>query len=360
MDRIRFGLIGIGMAGRYFGQALQNLPDADLIAVASRPGRGQALAEFAKTYGVSDWHEHWQELVNRDDIDAICVVTPPQQHEEMVIASAQAGKHVMTEKPLAVNLLEADRMIAACDESNVKLGCIFMYRFMDTARRLKEAIALGRLGQLYLADCVAKFYRDQAYYDSADWRGSWEGEGGGSLMSQAIHTIDLMLWMMGDVVELSGYYRTAAHAIAVDDLAVANLRFKNGALGTIISATATKPGYPRRLEIHGERGSIGLLDDDVHLWDIEGQERPDWVGTGKKDLGNTFSQPGYADIGNHQEQLADFIASIRQDRPPLVDGREGRRALEVIRAIYQSQDTGKSVAFPVDDKTTFGKKTNLV
>jgi UDP-N-acetyl-2-amino-2-deoxyglucuronate dehydrogenase len=349
MDKMRFGLIGAGMAGPYFGDALRDLPDAELVAVATT--REDSARPFAEKYGLPDWYTDWRKIIERDDIDAVAVTSPPYLHEEMVVAAAEVGKHVITEKPIAANLDQADRMIAACDRAGITFGVIFMYRFMDTIRQIKQAVDEGRLGKLVLGDCHTKFFRTQAYYDSAPWRGTFWGEGGGILTSSTIHTIDNQIWIMGDVDSLSAFYTAATHEMEAEDTVVASLKFKNGALGTIVGSSSTRPGYPRRLEIHGEKGSILLKGDDIVAWDVEGMDSEQYLTKAKKDLGDAFSRPGYSDATNHQLQLRDFIDAVKEGRSPLVDGREGRRALEVIAAIHQSSQTGKVVKFPVQKES---------
>ena len=356
MASLRFGVIGAGMAGQYFGEALRDLQDADLVAVAARTEA--SARRFAEQYGAREVYTDWRRVIEHDGIDAVCVITPPGLHAEMVTAAAEAGKHVIVEKPMARNLLEADRMIEVCARHGVTLGVIFMYRFMDTALQIKRAVDEGRLGRLVYGECCVPFYRDQAYYDSGDWRGTWEGEGGGGLMSQVIHTLDLLLWVMGDVERVSGEYATLSHDIAVDDVAVATLRFRSGALGVVHGGTALYPGSPRRLVITGERGTVALVDDAIADWrlaDASEEERRRVLGARAVNRGDTYSKPGFASSELHRLQLADFIAAVREGRPPLVDGREGRRALEVIRAIYQACDTGRAVDLPLRDDPSYGR-----
>ena len=345
MDKFRFGLIGVGAAGPYFSQSLADLPDTELVAVAST--REETARPFAEKYGVPHWYTDWRKLIESKDVDVVAVASPPYLHEEMVTAAAQAGKHVITEKPMACDLAQADRMIEACDRAGVTFGVIFMYRFMDTVRQMKEAVDQGWLGKLVLGDCVTKFFRTQAYYNQAPWRGSFWGEGGGVLMASTIHTIDNLIWIMGDVDSLSGFYSTATHDMEAEDVAVASLRFKNGALGTIVGSTSTKPGYPRRFEIHGEKGSILMLGEDIVAWDVDGMDGSKYTNQPKKSLGDSWSSAGYADSTNHRLQLRDFVDAIKEGRRPLVDGREGRKALEVVKAIHLSSQTGQVVKFPV-------------
>jgi UDP-N-acetyl-2-amino-2-deoxyglucuronate dehydrogenase len=337
---LRFGLIGSGLAGPLFGGAFATRPGgAELTAVATR--HEDSAREAARTWGAERWYADWRHLVADPNIDAVCIATPTGTHAEIAVAAAEAGKHVLTEKPMASTTREADMMIAACERARVSLGVIYMYRFMEPAIKMKRAIDQGSIGGIILAECTAKSFRDQAYYDSGDWRGNWQGEGGGSLMTQTSHTIDLLLWMLGDVVELAGFWTTtSAHRIEVDDMAVASLRFVNGALGTIISSTAIRPPSERTLTIHGEEGTVGLVGDQLTQWDVPGgpdNEAKHLLQGTAPDRGDTASTPNYVDSELHRRQIEDFVSGIRDGRKPLVDGLEGRRSLAVIEAIYRSR-----------------------
>jgi UDP-N-acetyl-2-amino-2-deoxyglucuronate dehydrogenase len=354
--KMRFGIIGGGMAGPLSAGALRDIPDAEMVAFADI--NEEVCQSFSRRYDIKRAYTDYRKMLECDDIDAICVVTPPFLHEDMVVAAAKAGKHVMCEKPISIDLPSADRMIAACKDAGVTLGVIFMYRFMDQAVLIKRALEEGRLGRLISVTCTGKSFRDDAYYASGQWRGTWRGEGGGSLISQTVHFIDLMLFLVGDVSRLTGKYKTTIHSdIEVDDIAVAEFEFKNGALGTVVSSTAIRPGYPRRLEIHGERGSIILQEEEIVEWRVEGMNEDDYLTKAKQDSGDTTAKAGFVNSEYHRRQIVEFMQAIREGRKPAVDGLEGRRALEFIRAIYQSSDTGKEVVFPVDDSETYGKKT---
>ncbi|MFQ8843338.1 MAG: Gfo/Idh/MocA family protein [Clostridium fessum] len=239
-------------------------------------------------------------------------------------------------------------MIAACKEAGVKFGVIFMYRFMDQAQLIKKALDEGKLGKLLSVDCSGKCFRSDEYYASGAWRGTWKGEGGGSLISQTVHFIDLMLYLVGDVERLTGNYMTTLHPdIEVDDVANAIFKFKNGALGSLLSSSAVRPGYPRHIEIHGEKGTIKIVEEEIVEWKVEGMNEDDYLTKVKVDSGDTATGAGYVATENHRRQLTDFIHAIKEDREPMVDGVEGRRTLEFIRAIYQSSDLGKEVHFPI-------------
>jgi UDP-N-acetyl-2-amino-2-deoxyglucuronate dehydrogenase len=350
---VRFGLIGAGLAGPLFGGALRERPrGAQLWAVATR--HDDSARAFAERYGVPHRYTNWRELIADPEVDAVCIATPTGTHAEVAIAAARAGKHVLSEKPMAATLAEADTMIAACEANGVTLGVIFMYRFMDTALKMKEAIDSGRIGTPILGECIGRFLRSQEYYDSGDWRGTWKGEGGGSLMSQTSHTLDLLIWMLGDVEQLAGFYTTTqTHEIETDDLAVASLKFRGGALGSIISSTAIRPPSDRVLTIHGERGTVGLVGDRLARWHVDGEpdrEAEAMLRATIPDRGDTAAKAGYADSELHRRQIEDFVAAIEGGRRPKVDAAEGRRTLEVMRALYLSSDRGSVVTFPVREE----------
>lgn len=342
---LRFGLIGTGGGGHLFAGALAGRPGgAELVSVCSR-NREKATG-FASGYGVTEVFTDWRELV-RSDLDAVCLASPTGDHARMATGAAAEGIHVLTEKPIAVTVADADRMIEACEQAGVTLGCIYMYRFLDHAVRMKEAITDGLIGQPLMAECSGLFYRDQPYYDSGEWRGKWESEGGGSLVTQTSHTLDLMIWMLGDVDSVAGFYNTSPlHRIEVEDITVGLLRFANGALGTLISTTAAVPPQTRYLTVRGTEGTVSLLDDRLARWDVPGGPSPEiaeLMNAGPVDRGDTLTQAGYADSTLHHRQMEDFVAAVAEGRPPLVDGREGRRTTAVMEALYDSARRGRMI-----------------
>lgn len=348
---MRVGLVGGGLAGRLFCDALREKPGgAELVAIATRDGdRAKALAT---EFGVPRCYAGWERLVADPEIDLVCVGAPHAMHAKIAIAAARAGKHVLVEKPMASNVAEADAMIAAAEAAGVTLGVIFNYRFMDTAIMMRRAITEGRIGRPILAECIGKYWRSQEYYDSAAWRGTWAGEAGGALMTQTSHDIDLMLWMLGPVDSLAGYWTTTPiHQIEVDDLAVASLRFENGALGSIVSSSAMVPASERVVTVHGETGTISLIGDAIGAWRVPGPVDPEVqriLNEKPPDRGDVASTPYYTDPELHRRQIEDLVRSIQAGQRPAIDGREGRRAVEVITAIYRSQETGAVVKFPLE------------
>jgi UDP-N-acetyl-2-amino-2-deoxyglucuronate dehydrogenase len=281
-------------------------------------------------------------------VDAVVITTPSGAHLEPAVTAAAAGKHVVVEKPLEITEERCDRITEACDRHGVKLCTIFPSRFADSSVTLKAAVDAGRFGRLTLGETTCKWWRSQAYYDDGGWKGTQALDGGGALMNQAIHSVDLLLWMMGDAASVVGFTATLAHErIEVEDTAVAAVRFKSGALGVIQATTSVHPGYPKTIAVHGDKGSAVIEQEDVLRWDFA-PPLPADEGVKTRFAAKVGASGGAADPKaisheGHRRQLADFVAAIRDDRPPAVDGREGRKAVALIRAIYESNRTGRAV-----------------
>ena len=348
-----FGIIGCGMIAEFHTRAILEIPGARVVAAWSRnPANGQKIAAIAGDG--CRVHDDLDRMLATPGLDMVCVCTPSGAHLEPALRAAAAGKHVVVEKPLEITVGRCDAIIAACAAANVGLCTIFPSRFAPANLLLKNAIDAGRFGRLTLGDTHVKWWRTQAYYDSGGWRGTWALDGGGALMNQAIHNIDLLAWLMGEVATVTALTGTLAHErIEVEDTAVAALRFKNGALGVIEAATCAYPGLQKRIEIHGDQGSARVEQDDVTLWDFRDPHEGDEsikAAIAKRSSGNSgASDPRGISHEGHRAQLADFLAAIDAGRPPLVDGREGRRAVEIIRAIYRSAETRASVDLPISD-----------
>jgi predicted dehydrogenase len=289
--------------------------------------------------------------VRRADVDAIAVCTPSATHAAIAMTGAEAGKHLLVEKPIDVTLASVDRLIAAARRANVVLACVFPLRTMAGAHQVKAALTAGRLGRLSLADVFVKWYRPQSYYDSS-WRGSWALDGGGALMNQAVHSVDLLLWFMGPAMEVSAYTATLAHQrIEVEDVAVATIKFANGALGVIEASTATFPGELKRIEISGDAGSVVVREEDLAVWKFAKENKSDEA-IRQKMASRTHTGGGAADpkaIGyhGHMLQFQDVLKAIKSGKRPLVDGPEGRKAIELILAIYKSAESGKPIKLPL-------------
>jgi predicted dehydrogenase len=344
-----FGIIGSGMISGFHARALADVPDAKLVGCVSRVP--ESAERFAAGHECKAYAS-LEEMLADDAISAVAVCTPSGSHMEPAVAAAQAGKHVVVEKPLEVTLKRCDRIIRECEHYGVQLATIFQSRFHDSSLKLKKAVDEGRFGRLTMGDAYVKWYRSQDYYDSGAWRGTWERDGGGALMNQGIHSVDLLTWLMGPVVEIQALTAMLAHQrIEVEDTAVATLRFANGALGVIEAATSVYPGYLKRIEIHGTGGSAVLEEEDLKAWDFANHRRGDEAILDEmkkhKSSGGGASDP--AAIGHHGHAMAfrDFVDAVKNGRSPAVDGHEGRRSVEIILGIYKSAETGKVVRLPL-------------
>lgn len=340
-----FGIVGCGMIAKFHARAIADLPDAKLVACYNRTApKAEALA---KEFG-GEVYTDFDAMLARKDLDVITICSPSGAHQEPAVAAAKAGKHVIVEKPLDVTLERCDAMISACDKAGVKLATIFPSRFHRSSQLMKQAINEGRFGKLSLGDAYVKWFRTQQYYDSGAWRGTWQFDGGGALMNQAIHSVDLLLWLMGDAVEVSAFTATLAHErIEVEDVATATVRFASGALGVIEATTAAYPGALKKIEIAGSTGMAVLEEEDIIKWDFA-EPKPSDEKLREEMLGRTKTGGGAADpaaIGHHAHALLfqDFLDAIAQNRAPMIDGRDGRRSVELILAIYESAKTGKPV-----------------
>jgi predicted dehydrogenase len=348
-----FGIIGCGMIAEYHTRAINEIENARVAAAWSRnPASSAKIATLAD--GDCQTFDDLDAMLAVPGLDVVCICTPSGAHLEPAVAAARAGKHVVVEKPLEITLSRCDAIIDACDAAGVRLCTIFPSRFTPANIRLKEALELGRFGRLTLGDTHVKWWRTQEYYDSGGWRGTWELDGGGALMNQAIHNVDLLTWLMGDVTAVTALTATLAHhRIEVEDTAVAALRFASGALGTIEAATSAYPGLLKRTEIHGDRGSARVEQDDITLWDFQEKVPSDneihAAMAGRSGFAAGASDPRGITHTGHRDQLADFLHAIDRGGIPRVDGREGRKSVEIIRAIYRSAQTGSAVLLPLSE-----------
>lgn len=340
-----FGIIGCGMIAKFHARAIADLDNAKLVACYNRtsPKADALAADFG-----GDVYTDLEQMLARDDLDIVTICTPSGAHCEPTVAAARAGKHVIVEKPLDVTRERCQAMIDACAQAGVKLATIFPSRFHHSSQLMKQAVEQGRFGTLALGDAYVKWFRTQEYYDSGAWRGTWEMDGGGALMNQAIHSVDLLLWLMGPVVEVMAHTATLAHErIEVEDVATATLRFANGALGTIVATTAGFPGSLKRIELSGSQGTAILEEEDIIKWEFA-KAQPQDAKLRAEMQGRTKTGGGAGDpaaIGHHAHTLLfrDFLEAIEQDRAPTIDGSEGMRSVELILAIYESAKTGTRV-----------------
>lgn len=346
--KINFGIIGCGMIANWHAGAIKAVEGAELAGFTDINLEGSN--SFADKYGVKAY-ESLECMLSDKNIDAVCICTPSGLHAPQAIMAAEAGKHVIVEKPMALSLAEADEVIRACEVNKVKMGVISQLRFSPAVRKLKEAVENGLLGKIVTGDIYMKFHRSQDYYDAGGWRGTWKMDGGGALMNQGIHGIDLLRYIMGPVRTISAHTRTLVRRIEVEDTAAAVLEFANGALGVIQATTSIYPGYPRRMEICGNRGSIVLEEDSIARWDVEGQAVPEDIII-QSTASKASSNPSAFGIEGHILQIKDMLEAIKYDRKPLVDMYEGRKPIEIIMNIYESSRTGKPVGFTQNKEDT--------
>ncbi len=328
-DTLRAGLIGCGGMGSEHLRILAQMPDVHVVGVCDeRPTRAQRMS--------ADWHVPcWLDCERfldeaRPHIVHIC--SPTGLHATHGMASARRGIHVLCEKPLDIDLAKVDRLIEMCDRQDVRLGCIFQRRMSRAAQTVQRAVAEGRMGRILSCSVSLKWWRSQAYYDKDDWRGTWAMDGG-ALANQGIHSLDQMVWLAGPVEAVEyAHLETACHRIEAEDLAIAVVRFASGARGTIEATTCCLPDLAARLEIYGTNGSAAFEDARVLRFGLDGQDMTNTLDAGIETGGG--SSPFAISLAGHQAQIRDFYAAVREHRPPCVDGREARPAIELLTKIY--------------------------
>ncbi len=358
-----FGIIGCGMIANFHARAIREIRGTKLAACFDQvPAAADRLGE---TTGCKVYHK-LDDMLADPAVNIVTIGTPSGAHMGPAIAAARAGKHVIVEKPLEITLRRCDQIIEACQKAGVVLSTIFPSRFHDSSQELKRAVDGGRFGRLTLGDAYVKWYRSQAYYDSGAWRGTWELDGGGALMNQAIHSVDLLAWLMGPVAEVRAKTARLAHErIAVEDVALATVEFANGALGVIEATTAAYPGYLKRIEIHGNEGSAALEEEDLVKWDFEKKKPRDEAilaaMANRKSGGGGAADPAAIGHQAHAKQFQNVVQAIKKNSAPAVDGPEGRRSVEIILAIYKSAETGKTVKLPLSgDPQLRARRSNVL
>jgi len=333
-----FAILGAGMVADFHRRAIAANADlgARLVAVGHyNPAR---FADIGAEFGAPCVNQ--EELLADPDVDAVCICTPSGQHVDQAIAAAKVGKHVLVEKPMALSLEDADAMIAACDQAGVKLGVVLQRRAEPLFQRIHDAIQAGDLGTLTLGVVTMPYHRPQAYYDQADWRGTWALDGGGVLMNQGIHLVDLLIWYMGDPASAQAYADTLHRNIEVEDTLAATLHFANGALATITSTTTAAPGFPHRVEIYGTGGGIQVEGEAIGQWQLvdpaTAAVEPAEIKTGAPSDAGAGGDPRNIAPTGHAAIFRDFLRALDRDRAPMVDGAEGRRCLATVLAIYEA------------------------
>ena len=341
---VGYAVVGLGV-GKAHARAAAKAKGCRLVAVCDIvKSKADDMAAELNCEAIYDYDE----LLKRSDIDVVSICTPSGMHSDMIVKAAEAGKHVLVEKPLDITLEKIDAAIEACRKHNVKLGAIFQNRLNPASQAIKEAITTGALGRTYLANVQVKWWRTQEYYEKdGGWRGTWAMDGGGSLMNQSVHTIDLLQWFMGPVKSVFAFTDIFAHDIETEDAAVAVVRFESGAIGSIIGTTAAYPGLDTTVQIHGENGTIYMTDAKIQRWAIRGPREKEVEAemiarfAGKGDAAS--ADPSGIATTDHAGQVQDMVNAILEDRDPVIVGSEARHAVEIILAIYESARTGKEV-----------------
>jgi predicted dehydrogenase len=352
-------IAGCSKVAHLHAKAISNIPNARLAGVWNRTA--SKAEEFASLYGTKSFGDV-SSMVKENKSDLVIVCTAHPYHIQSAIEAAQSGANILVEKPLASELNDCDKIIVACKNSNVKSGVISQRRWYEPVKRVKQAIADGKIGKPVLAEVLMLGWRDKAYYDSDPWRGSWRTEGGGVLVNQAPHQLDMLLWYMGEIDEVYGLWRNLNHPyIEVEDTAAAIVKFKNGAIGNILVSNSQKPGLYGKVHVHGDNGaSIGVQTDGGamfiagrtgiaeppvnDLWTIQGEEDKlkQWV----VDDTEVFNRSD-ATVRYIQLQIEDFLKAIGNGEEPSVTTIDGRRTVELFTAIYRSSQTNLPIKFPL-------------
>ena len=359
MKKIKTGVIGCGKIGHFHAQCYQQIPNSEFVAACNWTiGRAQ---EFAEKYGVKAF-DSVEQMVKETGVEAVSICTPHPNHAKMAVEAAKLGAHVAIEKPLASTLADCDAIMEAVKEAGVVGSMVCQRRFYRPVQRIAKAIADGKIGKPILGSVNVLGWRDMNYYRSDHWRGTWKGEGGGVLVNQSVHQLDLLLSFMGEIDSLYGMWDTLNHPeLEVDDTAVAVIRCKNGALGTISVSNSQNPALFGNVRVHGSNGaSVGVQTDGgaMFIAGVSGITEPPvndmWTVPGEEDMLETYKKEDSAFFNSvdsnlffHQEQLQDFVDAIVEGREPMVTLEDGRRAVELFTAIYRSQRDKQLIKFPL-------------
>jgi UDP-N-acetyl-2-amino-2-deoxyglucuronate dehydrogenase len=337
MKTHRIALVGSGSIAEQHLNAILEIPHARMAGVYSR---GESKAKALGERGKCRWTTDWRSLVADPEVDVVDIVTSSGSHAEITAAALQGGKHVLVEKPMAMNSADCDRLAALAKTKDRVLGVVSQRRFEAQHRAVKKALDAGAIGKLLLVEVSCPYYRTQAYYDSADWRGKRDSDGG-ALMNQAIHSVDLMLWFAGPARTVFGRQATQTHRMEAEDLALGIVTFESGAYGTIMASTSIQPGFLPALALYGEKGTIKLEGASIVHWTVPDLPRPE-LGAVQASAG--VATPKLAGCEHHRLQIEDVLAAVETGRAPLVSADDGRRAVRFCEALYESGAGGRLVA----------------
>ena len=347
---IGFGIVGTGMIANYHAKAIKALSEQYNVRVAGALDSVLDRArDFAQKNDVPFYTDSSEDFFANPEIQVVCITTPSGAHLEPALQAIRAGKHLIVEKPLEVTVERVDALLDAARQANVKVAAIFPARLSRGARALKEALEAGRFGRLSLCSAYIKWHRSAAYYSG--WKGTLKMDGGGAVINQAIHAIDLLQWLAGMPTEIFAWKTRCVHLdIEAEDTACAALRFGSGALGTIEATTAVYPGWERRIEICGEFGCAAIEDDRIVRWDFRDPTSADDALLSSPEnaaCGSGASAPEQIDFTGHQRQIEDMVRSLRDGTPLLIDGKQARNTVVLVRALYESAESGLPVKLPV-------------
>jgi predicted dehydrogenase len=337
----KLGIVGAGAVAALHAQAIASLPNARLTGCCDGgSGRAKALAD---QYGATAF-SNYQTLIESPEVDVVLIATPSGLHLPPAILAAEKGKPVLCEKPLEITTGRIDQMIAAHERAGTSFGCIFNYRYDEVVGHIRRALSQQRLGKVTYAAVRVPWWRDEAYY-AGSWKGTQALDGGGALMNQSIHMVDLLQHLMGPVQSLFAYTDTLAHDIEVEDTAVVALRFANGALGQIYGSTAAFPGQPRQLDLTGTKGTVQQVEDSLAVWSFaEARPEDEKIRGDFRQAGTSgAADPMAIQYANHARCIAEFLVSLETRTPFSVDGREARKSVEILEAVYRSQAENKPV-----------------
>lgn len=331
-NSLGFAIVGTGSVADFHVTAINHTPNAHLVAVVHYDPK--QFAAIAARFGVPCLS--FEAALKHSDIHALSLCTPNGQHAEQTIAAAKAGKHVMVEKPLALNPADADAMIAACEQANVTLAVMLQRRGEVLFQKVQQAVAAGDLGALRMGLISMPYFRGDAYYQQAAWRGTWALDGGGVLINQGIHLLDLLVWYFGDPVNVHAHGGTLEHTIEVEDTLVGVLEFASGAKATITATTTAAPGFAHRLELYGDKGGIQIEGEQVRRWTLTQPGQIELLAEANDNNAGAGADPKGIAATGHISLMQDFVSSIHHDHAPLVSGSEGKRSLQAVWDIYRA------------------------
>jgi len=336
----RFAIIGTGNIADQHALGVMGSPKAELVAVCDM--NQERAKAFAAKYNITKIYADSNDLLADPDVDAVCICTPSGTHGVLAIAAAKAGKHILCEKPIEIKAEKINALVEEVEKHHVKMQCVYQSRFDPIAVKVKEALDQGIFGKVLMASVYMKYYRSTDYYQSAGWRATWDYDGGGCLMNQGVHGIDLLCWFMGNVKKVNAITRTVLHNIEVEDAAVAAVEFENGAVGVIEGSTCVIPAQSRRFEIHCENGSMIFDETGIIKWYLNGEEHH-FEGMEAHDAGIVNDDPLKNLSNKHGALVDELVECIENDTEPSIGPREARKAVDTILAIYQSSREGREV-----------------